>query len=54
MILALFIVGVESMKSFSLPLMVGILAGTYSSICITGSLYYILNKKKYNKENNIK
>ena len=54
MILALFIVGVESMKSFSLPLMVGILAGTYSSIFITGSLYYILNKKKYNKENNIK
>jgi single-stranded-DNA-specific exonuclease len=47
MILALFIVGVTSMKEFALPLMVGILAGTYSSICITGSLYYLFNKKKY-------
>lgn len=50
MVFLLFIVGVESMKDFALPLMVGIIGGTYSSICITGAIFYIISKKKYEKK----
>lgn len=31
--------GVSSVKEFAAPLMVGILCGAYSSVCITGSLW---------------
>jgi SecD/SecF fusion protein len=37
----LWILGVTSIKEFALPLMVGIIAGGYSSVLITGSLWYI-------------
>ena len=30
---------------FALPLMVGIVGGTYSSICITGALWYVFTTK---------
>ena len=39
MVLMLYILGVASLKEFTLALMVGIVAGTYSSICITGPLW---------------
>ncbi len=45
MVLVLYIIGVESIKQFSLPIMAGIIAGTYSSICISGSLWYTIAKK---------
>ncbi len=45
MVAALYILGVTAIKEFALPLMVGIVCGTYSSIFIAGSLYYILRKK---------
>ena len=38
MVFVLFILGVSSIREFALPLMVGIVCGTYSSVCITGSL----------------
>ena len=44
---ALYILGVTSMKEFALPLMVGIVAGAYSSVCISGILWYILARKKH-------
>jgi SecD/SecF fusion protein len=44
MVAALYILGVTSIKEFALPLMVGILCGTYSSVCITGALWLILRK----------
>lgn len=44
MVAALYVLGVTSIKEFALPLMVGILCGTYSSICITGALWLILRK----------
>ena len=47
MVLILYIVGVESMKAFALPLMVGIIGGTYSSICITGAIFYLMSKKNF-------
>ena len=40
MVLLLYILGVSSIKQFSLPLLVGLLAGTYSSIFIATSLWY--------------
>ena len=50
MVFVLFLLGVSSIREFALPLMVGIVCGTYSSVCITGALWYVLttwkNKKK--------
>ncbi len=40
MVLLLYIMGVASIKDFSLPLMVGIVAGLFSSVCISTSLWY--------------
>ncbi len=45
MVLFLFVMGVSSMREFALPLMVGILVGAYSSVCITGALWYIMKEK---------
>ena len=44
-ILSLYIMGVESIREFTLPLLAGITVGTYSSVCIAGSLWVILTKK---------
>ena len=44
MILVLYILGVATIKEFALPLIVGVLAGGYSSVCITGSLWYVMKK----------
>ena len=45
MVAVLYILGVTSIREFALPLMVGILCGTYSSICIAGPLWYVLRQK---------
>lgn len=45
-ITALYILGVEAIKEFALPLMVGIIAGTYSSIFIASPLWFIFKSKK--------
>ncbi len=45
MVAALYVLGVTSIREFALPLMVGILCGTYSSICIAGGLWYVLRDK---------
>ena len=42
MVLLLFIFGVSSIREFSLPLMVGLISGTYSSIFIATSLWYVM------------
>lgn len=44
MVLVLFILGVSSIREFAAPLMVGIICGAYSSVCITGALWYVLKK----------
>lgn len=49
MVFVLFILGVDSIKIFAAPLMVGIVCGAYSSICITGTLWLTL-KTKFAKE----
>ena len=45
MVAVLFCLGVTSIREFALPLMVGIVCGTYSSVCITGALWYVLRTK---------
>lgn len=45
MVAVLFIMGVSSIKEFALPLMVGIVCGGYSSVCITGALWYVMKTK---------
>ena len=41
-IAVLYILGVATIKEFALPLIVGVLAGGYSSVCITGALWYLM------------
>ena len=50
MVFFLFIMGVSSVREFALPLMVGIICGGYSSVCITGALWYVM-KTKFIKKN---
>lgn len=45
MVAVLYIMGVSSIREFALPLMVGIVCGTYSSVCLTGALWYFLRSK---------
>lgn len=45
MVAALYVLGVTAIKEFALPLIVGLVCGTYSSICIAGALYYVLIQK---------
>lgn len=44
-IVVLYIFGVSAIKEFALPLIVGIVYGTFSSICITGPLWYVMRKR---------
>ena len=45
MVAVLYIMGVSSIREFALPLMVGIICGAYSSVCITGALWYAMKTK---------
>ncbi|MCC8097721.1 MAG: protein translocase subunit SecD, partial [Eubacterium sp.] len=47
---ALYILGVQSIKEFALPIVVGIVAGTWSSVLIAGSVWYLLSKVKFGKK----
>lgn len=50
MVAVLYVLGVASIKEFALPLMVGIVCGAYSSVCITGALWYIMKTRTGKKE----
>ena len=47
-VIAILIFGGASLKTFIMTLLIGILAGTYSSIFIATPIVYILNKRKGN------
>ena len=49
MVFVLFVMGVTSLKEFTFTLMLGIVCGAYSSVCITGPLWYTM-KKKFSKK----
>ena len=44
-IFVVFVMGVSSIREFALPIMVGIVCGAYSSVCITGALWYVMKTK---------
>lgn len=50
MVAALYVLGVTSIREFALPLMVGIVCGTYSSVCLAGSMWYLLRTKAAAKQ----
>lgn len=45
----IYIFGVQSIKEFALPLIVGIISGAYSSIFVSGSLWYMLLPKEFKR-----
>lgn len=45
MVIMLYILGVSSIREFALPLMAGLICGTYSSVCIATQLWYVLKVK---------
>ena len=45
MVIVLYILGVTSIREFALPLIVGIVTGAYSSVCLASSLWYVLTTK---------
>ena len=45
MVAVLYVLGVSSIREFAAPLMVGIVCGAYSSVCITGAFWYVMKKK---------
>ncbi len=49
MVLVLFIMGVSSIREFALPLMAGIICGTYSSVCLTGAMWYLMSVRHSKK-----
>ncbi len=49
MVALLFVLGVSSIREFAAPLMVGILCGAYSSVCITGALWYVMKNRQTQK-----
>ena len=47
-VIAILVFGGASLKTFIMTLLIGILAGTYSSIFIATPIVYLLNKRKGN------
>ena len=46
MLIALVILGVASVKEFTIPLTVGVIVGAYSSSCLTSAAWYDMGGKK--------
>lgn len=50
MVFILFLLGVSSIRDFAAPLMVGIAIGAYTSVCLTGAMWFLFKhfgRKKY-------
>ncbi len=48
-IVSLYVFGVQSIKEFALPIVVGIICGTYSSVFLVGSLWHMFDSFKKDK-----
>lgn len=44
-LITLYLFGVTSIQEFSLPIIIGVVAGTYSSVFISANIWYTLTKK---------
>ena len=53
-VVALMFLGAESIQNFSIALLIGLLAGTYSSIFISAQIWFELKKREINKKGTIK
>ncbi|RBO99583.1 protein translocase subunit SecDF [Rossellomorea aquimaris] len=53
-VLALMIFGSESIRNFSIALLVGLISGTYSSVFIASQVWLVLKKKELKKNGTIK
>ena len=51
MVLLLFIMGVPAIKEFAIPLMVGLICGSYSSIFIATQLWYVMKMRSNSRQN---
>lgn len=49
-VICLCIWGVDSIKQFALPIAVGVVAGAYSSIFISGNIWYVLASSKFKRK----
>lgn len=49
-IAVLFVMGVSTVREFALPIMTGIVCGAYSSVCITGPLWFTMKKRSLIRE----
>ena len=45
-IILLLFLSVTSIKNFALPILIGVVSGGYSSVCLSGTLWYKLKGKK--------
>lgn len=50
MVVMLAVFGVDTIREFAVPLLAGIIAGAWSSVCITGGLWYVLEKRTEKKK----
>jgi len=48
-VLMLYIIGVAAIRDFTLPILVGLLFGAYSSVFLSGSMWFMMVKNKINK-----
>ena len=44
-IFVLFLMGVPAVREFALPIIIGIVCGAYTSVCLTGALWYVMKTK---------
>ncbi len=51
MVVVLAIIGVSAIRDFALPLIVGVLCGGFSSVCIAGGLAHLMMRKKSTENN---
>ena len=49
-IVTLYIMGVPSVREFALPIIIGLVAGCFSSVFITGSLWYVMKTRNGRKD----
>jgi SecD/SecF fusion protein len=45
MVFMLWLLGVATIRDFALPLMVGLVSGSYSSICVATQLWFVFKRK---------
>ena len=53
-LVVLFVLGVESIKTFTLPIIIGVIAGFFSSVFVAGPLWVLMTKNKKDKAKAVK